>query len=169
MPSPSSQSPGYSAASESTSVRPSHPFTKPFPDPTDDSHNHRSPTRPHKNETPQTHHLRLRRHPLRHARLYRPLHLPHLRPPLPSRYRPTVLAQAGLTDAVDLVLGDMPGVRRKPDPVAFVEIVAPWYRMPAQLYPSFRPDHHKTVPSIRPWKTILMVYVWSILKTPCYS
>ena len=38
-----------------------------------------------------------------------------------------VFAQAGLADAVDLVLGDMPGVRRKPDPMAFVEIIAPWY------------------------------------------
>jgi len=38
-----------------------------------------------------------------------------------------VLAQAGLTGVVDLVLGDMPGVRKKPDPMAFFEIIAPWY------------------------------------------
>ncbi len=38
-----------------------------------------------------------------------------------------VLAQAGMTAVVDLVLGDMPGVRKKPDPMAFVEIIAPWY------------------------------------------
>jgi len=58
----------------------------PFPNPT--SQPSRRPARTlatsTQNAPPKTHHIRLRWHPLRHARLNSPLHLPHIRPHLPS-------------------------------------------------------------------------------------